>query len=220
MAKTDHELGLKVHKHLKGLGIETPMDMSKAGSLYHIERSVSTMLDCLGLDQTDDSIQDTATRVAKMYKNELMSGLDYKNFPKCTAVDNKMKADEMVLVNGIMIQSLCEHHLMPVVGHASIAYIPKGKVLGLSKFNRIADFFARRPQIQERMTEQIAATLKFILDTDDIAVIIRATHFCVKIRGVEDPCSDTTTSKTMGRFRESGALRNEFMHLVDLQPRV
>ncbi len=166
----------------------------------------------LGLNMHDDSLKDTPKRVAKMYVKEIFNGLDYSNFPKCTTVENKMKYDEMVCVDKINVQSNCEHHFVIIDGLAKVAYIPNEKVLGLSKINRIVEFFSKRPQIQERLTEQIHHALVFILGTEDVAVQIKATHFCVKARGVEDTSSLTTTSKLGGMFRRN-EVRNEFFNL-------
>ena len=146
---------------------------------------------------------------------EFFDGLDWNNFPKCTTVENSMGYDEMVLVKGIKVMSNCEHHFVIIDGIADVAYIPKTKVLGLSKINRIVDFFCRRPQIQERLGEQICEALKFILGTDDVAVRINAVHYCVKSRGVEDQTSSTTTSKLSGRFKTVDALRAEFLKCAE-----
>lgn len=217
MADFDRELGDKVHKHLEHLGIETPMSilgMNTPGKIVDVvTNGIVDMMNSLGLNLRDDSLKDTPRRVANMYAHELFNGLNYQLFPKATVVENKMKYDEMIVGDMITVQSMCEHHLVPFVGTATIAYIPKDKVLGLSKFNRIVDFFCRRPQIQERLTEQISATLRLILETEDVAVVIRAEHFCVKLRGVKDACSSTITSKLTGKFREVDALRSEFLAL-------
>jgi GTP cyclohydrolase I len=216
----DKELGERVHKHLLALGLETPMvKMSpdnleaNGGKFGNIQHSHGVIMQCLGLDMSDDSLKDTPRRIAKMYCQEIFNGLDYENFPKCTTVENKMKYEEMVCIDNIEVKSMCEHHFLPFVGNATVAYIPNEKVLGLSKFNRVVDFFARRPQIQERLTEQISAALRLILETEDVAVVIRSSHFCVKLRGVEDSCSDTITSRVAGRFRTVDSLRAEFLAL-------
>jgi len=171
-------------------------------------------MNTLGLDLTDDSLIDTPKRVAKMYVNEIFWGMDYKAFPKCTAVSNKMEYDEMVVERGINVQSNCEHHFVVIDGVATVGYIPSRKVLGLSKMNRIVEYFSKRPQIQERLTEQIYHALSYILDTDHIAVLIDAQHFCVKSRGVEDVGSSTVTSKLGGVFRKDPMVRAEFMALA------
>lgn len=164
----------------------------------------------LGLDLTDDSLQDTPRRVAKMYVKEIFSGLNPGNFPKMTSIENKLGYDEMVTVKDVSIISVCEHHFVTIDGRATISYIPKNKVIGLSKINRIAKFFARRPQVQERLTKQIADCLVAVLETDNVAVSIRAKHYCVVQRGVEDVASETVTSDLRGAFREDARTRQEF----------
>ena len=216
--KTDKNLGKKVNDYLIEKGVETPITKNKYfGNQQlqkeNIEKHFSEIMETLGLDLTDDSLIDTPKRVAKMYVNEIFYGLDYDKFPKATTVDNKMKYDEMVLVNDINVQSNCEHHFVVIDGLASFAYIPKDKVLGLSKINRIVEFFSKRPQIQERLTEQIFFALSYILDTEDCAISINATHYCVKSRGIQDVNSYTVTSKLGGRFKEA-AVRNEFLNLI------
>jgi GTP cyclohydrolase I len=149
-----------------------------------------------------------------MYCSEIFEGLNYANFPKCTTIENRMGYDEIVCVRNNIVRSTCEHHLQPIYGRASIAYIPNKKVLGLSKFARVVDFFASRPQVQERFTEQVYAALSFILDTEDIAVLVEADHFCMKMRGVEEYCSDTVTSKMGGRFRTNSNARREVLTII------
>ena len=169
----------------------------------------------LGLDLTDDSLIETPKRVAKMYVNEIFWGLDFDAFPKCTTVENKMNYDEMVVERNVNVQSNCEHHFVIIDGLATVGYIPKDKVLGLSKINRIVEYFSKRPQIQERLTEQVYYALQYILGTDDIAVVIDAQHYCVKSRGVEDVGSSTVTSKLGGCFRTNPEVRTEFMSIVN-----
>jgi len=216
--KTDHQLGMAVNEHLRTVGVETPMNTRRVqddhGKIDRLADLFEQILDELGMDRNDDSIEGTAMRLAKMYPYELMWGMDYRNFPKCTAVENKMKYDEMVVETDITVKSLCEHHLIPIVGVAHIAYIPKDKVLGLSKLNRITEFFSRRPQIQERLVEQIYHTLQYILGTDAIAVVIDAKHLCVSHRGVNDTTSSTVTSKLGGCFKDKHDVRAEFMNLI------
>lgn len=213
---TDNTTGLKVHEHLKRLGLETPFTQ-KLIDLAKLENLFSQVMQEVGVDLTDDSMQDTPRRLAKLYSGrEFFKGLDYSNFPKVTVVDNKMGYDEMVLERNITVTSLCEHHWLSVTGNAHVAYIPKNKVLGLSKLNRIVDFFCRRPQIQERLTAQIFHTLQYLLETDDVAVCIAAEHLCVKIRGVEDACSDTVTSQLGGVFKSQGLPRQEFFSLINV----
>jgi GTP cyclohydrolase I len=212
--KTDKELGLKVNQFLKEKGVETPFrdDKKQSCEAYkNIADSFTEIMKNLGLDLTDDSLKDTPKRVAKMYLYELFTGLDYENFPKCTTVENKMRYDEMVSVSDISVLSNCEHHFVTIDGTAKVSYIPKDKVLGLSKINRIVDFFCKRPQIQERLTEQVYWALVYILGTEDIAVKINAVHYCVKSRGVKDVNSKTTTTKLGGGFKLP-EVRNEFLN--------
>ena len=217
--KTDPELGQKVHEHLVKMGVETPLKetgqiIDRKGKIEVIEVLFANIMRTLGLDLTDDSLVDTPKRVAKMYVNEIFWGLDYEAFPKCTAVDNKMKYNEMVCERNINVQSNCEHHFVVIDGLATVAYVPNQKVLGLSKINRIVEYFSKRPQIQERLTEQIFHTLQYILETEDVAVMIDAKHYCVASRGVEDTGSSTVTSKLGGGFKTDPAARAEFYQLA------
>lgn len=217
--KTDPELGRKVHDYLVEMGVETPMRndsnrYDRKEKIEMIERSFRDIMFALGVDLTDDSLTDTPNRVAKMYVNEIFWGLDWEAFPKCTTVDNKMQYNEMVVERNINVQSNCEHHFVVIDGLATVAYVPKQKVLGLSKINRIVEYFSKRPQIQERLTEQIFHTLRFILETDDVAVMIDAQHYCVKSRGVEDTGSSTVTSRLGGGFKTDPAARQEFYNIA------
>lgn len=217
--KTDPDLGLRVHEHLVKCGVETPTvpnNISRTDKIDIIERKFADIMRTLGLDLNDDSLAETPNRVAKMYVGEIFWGLDYEAFPKCTTVDNKMKYDEMVVERGINVQSNCEHHFVIIDGLATVGYIPKQKVLGLSKINRVVEYFSKRPQIQERLTEQIYHALQYILETDNIAVLLHAQHFCVRSRGVEDTGSSTITSKLGGCFKNDAAVRAEFMRLASL----
>ena len=196
--KTDPILGQKVHEYLVSVGVETPVidnGLSRKEKIEKIEGNFDEIVTTLGLDLKDDSLMDTPKRVAKMYVNEIFWGLDYDAFPKVTVVDNKMKYNEMVVEKGISVQSYCEHHFVNIDGLATVAYIPNNKVLGLSKMNRVVEYFSRRPQIQERLTEQIYHALSFILETENVALTIDAKHFCVKSRGVEDTECSTITSR-------------------------
>jgi GTP cyclohydrolase I len=201
------------------LGIETPIGtkltgFDRQGSRQTlIESNIVQILTCLNLNVMDDSLQRTPHRVAKMYLEELFRGLNYNNFPEMSSFQNKMKIDEMI-TSTCRVLSTCEHHLVPFIGMAYIGYIPKTRIIGLSKFNRIVDFFSRRPQLQERLTEQVSATLKLILGSEDVAVVIRCEHYCVKIRGVRDDTSITTTSSMGGRFLSNPAARGEFLALT------
>jgi GTP cyclohydrolase I len=160
------------------------------------------IMDTIGLDLTDDSLRGTPKRVAKMYIEEIFSGLNPKNKPKVALFDNKYKYNQMLVEKNITFYSNCEHHFVPIIGKAHIAYISSGKVIGLSKLNRIVQYYAKRPQVQERLTNQIAMDLKKILNTEDIAVIIDAKHLCVSSRGVKDDTSATVTSYYGGVFNE------------------
>ena len=213
MSKTDPNLGHRVHQHLVSLGIETPMladQLSKKLKIESIEIAFEQIMETLGLNLHDDSLTDTPARVAKMYVNEFFSGLDYENFPKCTIIENKF-GSEMVIEKDINVMSNCEHHFVTIDGVATIAYIPRDHVIGLSKLNRIVDFFSRRPQVQERLTNQIWHTLNYILGTDDVAVYVDAIHYCVRSRGVSDANSRTVTNKLGGAFLDHGPTRSEFM---------
>ena len=215
--KTDPVLGQLVHQHLVAMGVETPMkpnNLSRTDKIAIIETKFRDIMEALGLDLEDDSLIETPKRVAKMYVGEIFWSLDFEAFPKCTTVDNKMKYDEMVVERNINVQSNCEHHFVVIDGLATVAYVPKQKVLGLSKINRVVEYFSKRPQIQERLTEQIFHALQFILETDDVAVMIDAQHFCVKSRGVEDAGSSTITSKLGGGFKSDPAARAEFYQIA------
>lgn len=217
--KTDPVLGKKVHEHLMSFGVETPVidnGLSSKEKIDMIENNFKEIVTTLGLDLEDDSLSDTPKRVAKMYVNEIFWGLDYAAFPKVTVVDNKMQYNEMVVEKGISVQSYCEHHLVNIDGLATVGYIPNNKVLGLSKMNRVVEFFSRRPQIQERLTEQIYHALSFILETENVALTIDAKHFCVKSRGVEDTECSTVTSRLGGNFKEHPEVRAEFLALLKM----
>jgi GTP cyclohydrolase I len=215
--KTDPELGQKIHEHLIKMGVETPtadFPLERKEKIDVIEAHFTGIMRALGLDLSDDSLMDTPKRVAKMYVNEIFWGLDYDAFPKCTTVANKMNYDEMVVERNVNVQSNCEHHFVIIDGLATVAYVPNEKVLGLSKINRIVEYFAKRPQIQERLTEQVFHALCFILETDNVAVMIDAQHYCVKSRGVEDTGSSTVTTKLGGGFKTDAAARAEFLSIA------
>lgn len=204
-----------VKEALERRGLETPMrpnNVSREEKKEKIEHHMREILGLLQLDLTDDSLEETPHRIAKMYVDEIFSGLDYSNFPKITVIENKMNVSEMVRVKDITVTSTCEHHLVTIDGKAAVAYIPRGKIIGLSKINRIVRFFAQRPQVQERMTQQILVALQTLLESDDVAVTIDATHYCVKSRGVMDATSETTTTALGGIFKSNPATRAEFLH--------
>ena len=175
-----------------------------------IEKNFKEIMHILGLDVNDESLKDTPQRVAKMYVKEIFNGLNPENKPQPTLFDNKFKFNEMLIEKNITIYSYCEHHFVPIIGKAHIAYFPKNHVIGLSKLNRIAQYYAKRPQVQERLTMQIANDLKDILQTDDVAVLIDADHLCVASRGVNDVNSSTITSSYNGKFLND-EIRKEFL---------
>ena len=218
--KNDSDLGKRVNQHLISLGLETPVtDKVKAVSTQKIEEIAPRfreIMEILGLDLADDSLMDTPNRVAKMYVNEIFYGLNYDFFPKCTAIENKMKANgSFLLEKNINVQSNCEHHFVVIDGLATVAYLPDKKLLGLSKLNRIVQFFAKRPQVQERLTEQIRATIQFVAETKDVAVYVDAKHWCVKSRGIQDQTSSTVTLSVGGVFAEDNSeIRKEFLNLA------
>lgn len=231
--KLDPVLGQHVHQHLIGLGLDSPREdaIKAAGRVYQpkvayeaLKQGIYTAYKNLGLDvDCDPSLMDTPKRFAAMFVGELTKGLNYDFFPKCTATPNGVHDagvlvgayDQMVRVEKIQTVSLCEHHLQTIDGFTHVAYIPASKVLGLSKFARVTDFFAARPQIQERMTEQIYASLCFILGTEDVAVVQKAKHFCMHARGARQHQSITTTDRMGGRFLTNASLRQEFFHGID-----
>ncbi len=218
--KNDSELGKRVHDHLISIGLETPMTdkvMNNADEkIPAIKEHFTEIMNILGLDLTDDSLMDTPNRVAKMYVNEIFYGLNYDYFPKCTAIENKMRNNgSFLLEKNINVQSNCEHHFVVIDGLATVAYLPKDILLGISKLNRIVQFFAKRPQVQERLTEQIRATIQFVAQTEDVAVYIDAQHYCVKSRGIQDQNSATVTLSVGGSFAAEGSeVRKEFLNLA------
>jgi GTP cyclohydrolase I len=198
---------------LKGV-TPTPMvenGLSDEKKIEIIAEHFKGILTTLGLDLTNDSLQASPQRIAKMYVNEVFRGLNPAHFPKITAIENDMGYDQMVVVRDVTVISTCEHHFVTIDGRATIAYIPKLKVVGLSKINRIADFFSRRPQVQERLTKQIADCLEHVLDTEDVAVHMSAKHYCVISRGIEDHASVTATSDLRGAFKDDPRTRTEFL---------
>ena len=212
--KCDPALGRKVNEHLISLGLETPMKRENFDSEFAIKKiqgHFENIMNDLRLDLNDDSLCDTPKRVAQMYVNEIFWGMDYDKFPKCTKIKNSMNyRGSFVLERNINVQSYCEHHFIVIDGVASVAYIPNDVVLGLSKLNRIVQFFSKRPQVQERLTEQIRATIALVAETEDVAVQIDGLHFCVKSRGIQDLRSSTATFSASGQF-EAGECRREFL---------
>ena len=199
---TDDEIG---DDHLY-TGVETPMKsdafhLSDDEKKEEISKLFAQIMDVMGLDLTDDSLKGTPNRVAKMYIDEIFSGLNPENKPKVALFDNKYQYNQMLVEKDISFYSNCEHHFVPIIGKAHVAYISSGKVIGLSKLNRIVQYYAKRPQVQERLTNQIALELQSILETEDVAVIIDAKHLCVSSRGVKDDTSATVTSFYGGKFQ-------------------
>jgi len=218
--KCDPELGKRVRAYLMLQGVESPIDYSvydsttAASKIEVVEHHMKAALEIMGFDLTNDSVQNTPKRIAKMWVSEIMSGLDYNNFPKIMTFENKFKASGMVVERDVKSMSLCSHHLVTIDGVATVAYIPKERVIGLSKINRVVDYFSRRPQEAERLTLQIFHALEYLLGTEDIAVFLTGTHFCVRSRGVQDINSSTSTVKLGGGFLNDPMLRKEFYDVV------
>jgi len=190
-----------------------PSVLDKNTKIDLISAHFAEIMRILGLDLEDNSLKDTPMRVAKMYINEVFSGLNPENKPAVTLFDNNYHYDEMLIEKDIKVHSFCEHHFVPIIGKAHVGYFSNGKVIGLSKINRIVDYFARRPQVQERLTVQIAEELKKALQTDDVAIVIQADHMCVTLRGIKDENSSTQTSSFHGKFREP-QYRKEFLESI------
>jgi GTP cyclohydrolase I len=200
--------------------VDTPLrddafDLNDNEKIELIQDKFREIMEVLGLDLTDDSLRGTPYRVAKMYVKEIFSGLNPANKPDVKLFDNKYQYNEMLVEKNITFYSNCEHHFVPIIGTAHVAYISNGKVIGLSKLNRIVQYFAKRPQVQERLTMQIASELKQILQTEDVAVLIDAKHLCVSSRGIEDVNSSTVTAEYSGAFQNPDK-RNEFLKYVEL----
>lgn len=213
--KTD-ELG---DDHI-GSSARTPLradafDLSDKEKIAKIQENVKEILETLGMDLEDDSLKGTPRRVAKAYVNELFGGLNPERKPKLSTFDNNYKYGEMLVEKNIVVYSTCEHHLLPIVGRAHVAYISKGKVIGLSKMNRIVDYFAKRPQVQERLTMQVVQALQEALGTEDVACVIDAKHLCVNSRGVRDIESSTVTSEFGGKFKDKET-KLEFLDYIKL----
>jgi len=201
--------------------IKTPLrpdafEKSDAEKIKNIAHHFEMIMNEMGLDLTDDSLSGTPYRVAKMYVKELFYGLNPENKPKLSTFENKYGYKKMLIEQNITIDSACEHHFLPIIGHANVAYIPKDKVIGLSKINRLVDYYARRPQVQERLVLQILKDLQDILETEDVIVSVTAKHLCVSSRGIKDQSSFTTTLEYGGCFSES-ATRNEFLKVIAQQ---
>lgn len=203
-----------------GTSSETPLrqdafKLTNSEKVEIIKDDVRNIMETLGLDLTDDSLKGTPNRVAKMFVNELFGGLNPERKPSASTFENKYKYGEMLVEKNITVYSTCEHHLLPIVGKAHVAYISNGTVVGLSKMNRIVDYFAKRPQVQERLTIQIVKELQRVLDTDDVACVIDAKHLCVNSRGIRDTESSTVTSEFGGQFKNEKT-RREFLDYIKL----
>ena len=200
-------------------GVETPLrpdafDMSNADKMTAIEGHFKAIMETLGLDLTDDSLKGTPKRVAKMYVEEIFSGLDPANKPKIALFENRYQYKQMLVEKDISFYSNCEHHFVPLFGRAHVAYISSGKIIGLSKLNRIVNYYARRPQVQERLTVQIGQEIMHLLQTEDVAIVVDARHLCVSSRGIKDITSSTGTSFYNGQFLQD-AVRNEFLQYIN-----
>ena len=204
-----------------GTSSETPMrsdafKLNEAEKIDLIKADVQHIMETLGLDLTDDSLKGTPNRVAKMFVNEIFGGLDPTKKPIASTFENKYQYGEMLVEKNITLYSTCEHHFLPIVGRAHVAYISNGTVVGLSKMNRIVDHFAKRPQVQERLTIQIVKELQNVLNTKDVACVIDAKHLCVNSRGIRDIESSTVTSEFGGKFKEKETKR-EFLNYIQLE---
>jgi GTP cyclohydrolase I len=199
---------------------ETPLrkdafDLSDEEKIVSIKKDVAHIMETLGLDMTDDSLKGTPNRVAKMFVKEIFGGLHPNKKPKASTFDNKYKYNEMLVEKNITVYSTCEHHLLPIVGRAHIAYISNGTVVGLSKMNRVVDYYAKRPQVQERLTIQVVRELQKVLGTEDVACVIDAKHLCVNSRGIRDIESSTVTAEFGGKFKNEKT-RSEFLDYIKL----
>lgn len=200
---------------------QTPMrpdafEMSDEDKIETIRGHFEKIMDALGLDLTDDSLQGTPQRVAKMFVKETFSGLNPTQEPRASTFDNKYKYGEMLVEKNIVVYSTCEHHFLPIVGRAHVAYISGGTVIGLSKMNRIVDYYAKRPQVQERLTKQIVQALQTALGTDDVACVIDAKHLCVNSRGIRDIDSSTVTAEFGGKFQED-SVKRDFLDYINMK---
>lgn len=191
-------------------------ELSDDEKIERIKKDVESILNTLGMDLTDDSLKGTPNRVAKMFVKEMFGGLNPSKKPSSSTFDNKYKYNEMLVEKNIVVYSTCEHHLLPIVGRAHIAYISNGTVVGLSKMNRIVDYYAKRPQVQERLTIQIVRELQKVLNTEDVACVVDAKHLCVNSRGIKDIESSTVTAEFGGKFQNENT-RKEFLEYIKLE---
>jgi GTP cyclohydrolase I len=212
---------LNDHDHLS-TSRQTPLKssafaLSEDEKIEKIQEHVAAILDILGMDLTDDSLKGTPKRVAKAYVKEIFGGLNPDRRPSASTFENKYEYGEMLVEKNITLYSTCEHHLLPIIGKAHIAYISNGNVVGLSKMNRIVEYYAKRPQVQERLTLQVIEELQHILKTENVACIIDAKHLCVNSRGIRDVASSTVTAEYGGVFKTSETLRKEFLSYIQLE---
>jgi GTP cyclohydrolase I len=220
MESKNYELGLRVQKLLQDNNLENPLHdeviarWSDPKYVNVIQEKLADFLQVLGLNLTDKSMANTPKRVVKFFINELFYGLDYRNFPKISLTPNVFKYHTPLISQAITVNSTCEHHLVSIRGRAIIAYIPKDVIVGLSKLNRVVDFFASRPQVQERMTRQMFVVLQDILETEDVAISINASHNCIVIRGVKDHDSETLTMELGGQFLQDTILKDNFCKMA------
>jgi|TARA_B100000780_G_scaffold68272_1_gene45157 GTP cyclohydrolase I len=192
---------------------EDAFEMSDEEKIKLIEKDVLNILETLGMDLTDDSLKGTPTRVAKMFVNEIFGGLKPENLPKSSTFENKYNYQEMLVEKNITVYSTCEHHLLPIVGKAHVGYFSNGTVIGLSKMNRIVEYFSKRPQVQERLTIQIVRALQEALKTENVACVIDAKHLCVNSRGIKDIDSSTVTAEFGGKFKDK-SVKREFLDYI------
>jgi GTP cyclohydrolase I len=219
-SKMNEERIEEIGENHVGTSAKTPLrpdafDISDSEKIAKIQESVKDILETLGMDLTDDSLQGTPKRVAKAFVNDIFMGLNPANMPKASTFDNNYNYGEMLVEKNIIVYSTCEHHLLPIVGRAHVAYISDGKVIGLSKMNRIVEYFSKRPQVQERLTMQVVQALQEALGTQDVACVIDAKHLCVNSRGIKDIESSTVTSEFGGKFKEKD-VRREFLDYIKM----
>ena len=216
MNNTDKIGDNPIASHAKTPIRDDAFDLSDADKMHRIENNMKDILLTLGMDLTDDSLQGTPKRVAKMFVQEIFDGLHPDKRPRMSTFENKFKYNQMLVEKDIAVHSTCEHHLLPIIGKAHIAYISSGTVIGLSKLNRIVNYYAKRPQVQERLTVQIVQDLQKVLKTDDVACIIDAKHMCVITRGIEDADSSTLTAEYGGKFKDP-LVRREFLDYLQME---
>ncbi|MCB1174523.1 MAG: GTP cyclohydrolase I FolE [Leptospiraceae bacterium] len=219
-SELEQDLYLEMGEAHLSSAVETPLrpdafDLDNNAKIRKIQEHFAIIMETLGLDLSDDSLRGTPYRVAKMYVDEIFSGLDPANRPRISVFENKYKYGEMLVEKNIRLSSNCEHHFVPIIGKAHVAYISSGKVIGLSKINRLVQYYASRPQVQERLTRQILEDLKQTLDTPDVAVIIDAEHMCVSTRGIRDTGSATVSAAYSGVFEQEGK-RRELLNYIKL----